>query len=95
MATDCPCFLYNSQGGAAAAAGVHPGDNVSGINGRIPLGYTQVMGILPTTPRPVRICFTRGQGATTSPGGPGKKSHASTWASNAVTAGVHHPAGDK
>ncbi|CAM9915027.1 unnamed protein product [Ectocarpus sp. 6 AP-2014] len=83
------------QGGAAAAAGVRPGDNVSGINGRIPLGYTQVMGILPTTPRPVRICFTRGQGSTTSPGGPGKKSHASTWASNAVTAGVHHPAGDK
>ncbi|CBJ25910.1 Putative Leucine Rich Repeat Receptor [Ectocarpus siliculosus] len=83
------------QGGAAAAAGVRPGDNVSGINGRIPLGYTQVMGTLPTTPRPVRICFTRGQGSTISPGGPGKKSHASTWASNAVTAGVHHPAGDK
>lgn len=83
-----------TPGGAAHAAGVRPGDNVSGINGKIPLGYTQVMGTLPTVPRPVRICFTRGQGATLSPGNV-KKSHASTWASNAVTAGVSHPAGDK
>eukprot|EP00903_Cladosiphon_okamuranus_P019522 g17953.t1 len=42
-----------------------------------------------------KICFIRGQGATLSPGGNVKKSHASTWASNAVTAGVSHPAGDK
>eukprot|EP00752_Nemacystus_decipiens_P018287 g16407.t1 len=83
------------KGGAAHAAGVRPGDNVSGINGRIPLGYTQVMGSLPTVPRPVKICFIRGQGATLSPGSNVKISHASTWASNAVTAGVSHPAGDK
>ncbi|CAM9769549.1 unnamed protein product [Pylaiella littoralis] len=82
-------------GGAAHAAGVRPGDNVSGINGRIPLGYTQVMGSLPLVPRPVRVCFIRGQGVTVSPGTDVKKSHASTWASNAVTAGVNHPAGDK
>lgn len=86
-----------TPGGAAHAAGVHPGDNVSGINGRIPLGYTQVMGTLPTVPRPVKICFIRGAGAgaTLSPGSNMKRSHASTWASNAVTAGVAHPAGDK
>lgn len=84
-----------TPGGAAHAAGVRPGDNVSGINGRIPLGYTQVMGTLPRVPRPVRICFIRGQGATLSPGTNTKKSHASTWASNAVTAGVNHPAGDR
>ena len=48
-----------SSGGAAHAAGVRPGDNVVGVNGRIPLGYTQVMGTLPTAPRPVRIRFIR------------------------------------
>ncbi len=91
-----PTYCINPlTGGAAHAAGVRPGDNVSGINGRIPMGYTQVMGSLPTAPRPVRITFTRGHGATLSPGGTVKKSHASTWASNAVTAGVSHPAGDK
>ncbi|CAM9646776.1 unnamed protein product, partial [Hapterophycus canaliculatus] len=82
-------------GGSAHAAGVRPGDNVSGINGIIPLGYTQVMGILPTAPRPVRVCFIRGQRTALSPGSIMPRTHASTWASNAVTAGVHHPAGDR
>ncbi|CAM9925300.1 unnamed protein product [Scytosiphon promiscuus] len=82
-------------GGSAHAAGVRPADSVSGINGRIPLGYTQVMSILPTAPRPVRICFVRGQRTTLSPGSKEGRTHASTWASNAVTAGVHHPAGDR
>lgn len=57
-AVDMPSLCLSS-GGAAHAAGVRPGDNVVGVNGRIPLGYTQVMGTLPTAPRPVGIRFIR------------------------------------
>ncbi|CAM9353535.1 unnamed protein product [Discosporangium mesarthrocarpum] len=84
-------------GGAAQAAGVKRSDMVIGVNGRVPLGYSQAMRHLTTSARPVRVRLVRATGGITSEDGRAKPyaMHANTWTSNAVTAGVHHPEGDR